>query len=199
MMSQTPENYSQKTLNPENWVDQYGDYLYCFALGRLCNPEEAENVVQETFLAALKAQTSFSGKSNERTWLIGILKHKIIDYLRRYYREKSIGDISNNEEIVNQFYHDNGRLKKSPSGWLPDPVELLEKKEFWNVFKNCQEKLPRAIRDAFTLKEIEQMKSKEICETLNITQSNYWVLLHRARFLLRQCLEENWFDNFSKD
>jgi len=75
----------------------------------------------------------------------------------------------------------------------------LEKKEFWEVFQKCQEKLPQTSSDAFTLKEVDKMSGKEICEILNITQANFWVLLHRARLQLRKCLEDNWFEPSKQD
>jgi len=194
-MSQVSENQTQKILNPEHWVDQYGDYLYHFALGRLRNPQDAENVVQETFLAAFQAKDSFSGKSAERTWLIGILKHKIIDHMRKSYRDKPVTDLQKNEEAINEFFDHKDIHKRQPSGWLPDPEELLEKKEFWQVFQKCKEELPETAGDAFTLREVERVDSKEICEILNITDSNLWVLLHRARMQLKECLEINWYEN----
>lgn len=192
------ENHSKKTLNPEHWVDQYGDYLYHFAIGRLRNHEDAENAVQEAFLSALNAMTNFAGRSSERTWLTSILKYKIIDHIRKRYRERPVIQEDENAPIENLFDH-KGSRKKMPSGWLPNPKELLEKKEFWEIFQQCQEKLPQTTNDAFTLKEIEKMEGKEICEILNITPSNFWVLLHRARLQLRECLEENWFDAPKKE
>ena len=193
-MSQAQTNQTQITLNPENWVDQYGNYLYHFALGRLRNTADAENVVQETFLAALKAKDRYAGKSTERTWLIGILKHKIIDHMRKSYREKPVTDLQKNEEAINEFFDHKDIPKRRSSGWLPDPEELLEKKEFWQVFQKCKEELPRSSSDAFTLREVERVDSKEICEILNITDSNLWVLLHRARLQLKVCLEINWYE-----
>ncbi len=181
-------------LNPETWVDQYGDYLYRFALGRLRNPNEAENAVQETFLAALKGINNFAGKATERTWLTGILKHKIIDTFRKKYREKPVTDLQNDEASIDHFFDHSHHLKKTPSNWNLNPKELLENKEFWQIFQQCQEKLPSTARDAFLLKEIEKMDGKKICKTLNISSANFWVLLHRARLHLRQCLEMNWFE-----
>lgn len=198
-MSQISENQKEKTLNPEQWVDKYGNYLYNFAIGRLRNNADAENIVQETFLAALKASANFAGKSTERTWLTGILKHKIIDHMRRGYKEKPATDLQNDQENINHFFDQKEQFKKKPSGWLPNPVELLEKKEFWEIYQSCADKLPQTTNEAFTLREVERMDSKEICDILNITPSNFWVLLHRARLQLRQCLEENWFDTKKKE
>jgi len=188
-MPEPSEQSSPRSLNPESWVDLYGNYLYHFARGRLRNTTDAENAVQETFLAALKAKDNFAGNSTERTWLTGILKHKIIDHMRKSYREKPVTDMQENTDAVNQFFDRTEHLKKQPSKWLPKPDELLEKKEFWKVFHKCSEKLPKTAGDAFLLREVEKMDSKDICKTLNITPSN-----HRARLFLRQCLEINWFE-----
>ncbi|HQP10024.1 MAG TPA: sigma-70 family RNA polymerase sigma factor [Candidatus Omnitrophota bacterium] len=194
-MANQPSQSSSGSLDPERWVDQHGNYLYHFALGRLRNITEAENAVQETFLAALKARYTFSGKSSERTWLTGILKHKIVDTLRKHYREKPVTDLQHNEEAIDQFFDHAGRSKKTLDAWVPQPDELLERKEFWSVFHKCSEKLPKTAGDAFLLREIEKIESKEICRILGISMSNLWVLLHRARLQLRDCLEINWFVN----
>lgn len=181
-------------LSPEDWVERYGNDLYRFALARLRHPRDAENAVSETFLAAMTAQSSFSGKSSERTWLIGILRHKIVDHMRKNYREKPVTDLQENEAAIDQFFDQKQQLKKIPSGWLPDPAELLKKQEFWKAFHECTKKLPLAARDAFILREIDCLDSRQICETLNITPSHLWVMLYRARLQLRQCLEINWFE-----
>ena len=180
-------------LDPELWVDQYGDYLYHFALSRLRNSTDAQNAVQETFLAGLKAKDKFAGKSTERTWLIGILKHKIIDIMRKNYKEKPVTNILKENEAIDQFFDNAQHMKEQPKDWNLNPKEVLEKKEFWKVFNRCQEKLSQTARDAFTLKEIDKLKGKEICKILNITPANFWILMHRARLQLRQCLEINWF------
>lgn len=180
--------------DPEEWVDRYGDFLYRFALGRLHNPQEAENAVQETFLAALDSRKNFAGKSSERTWFVSILKHKIIDQFRKNYREKPVTDLTDAEQEINSFFDQVGRPAKPPSDWELDPAQFLENKEFWETFRGCLQKLPQAIRDAFQLREVEKIDSKRVCRILNITPSNLWVMLYRARLQLRHCLEINWFE-----
>lgn len=196
--SKTPKNLQQKQksdlVDPAQWVDSYGNYLYRYALSRMRNPHEAENAVQETFLAALDARHQFSGRSTERTWLVGILKHKIIDQIRRTYREKPVSALQENEETVNSFFDYVGHPKKFPSQWTPEPKQLLENKEFWKTLRTCLQKLPRLNMDAFLLREIEDMQSDLICKILNITPSNLWVIMHRTRLQLRECLEANWFE-----
>lgn len=184
----------QQVLNPEQWVEKHGNYLFRFALGRMRNTDLAENAVQETFLAALKANKSFSGLSSERTWLIGILKHKIIDHFRKRYREVPVTDLQSDQDAVNSFFDKAEKPNKFPSNWLPNARELLEKNEFWEVLENCIKRLPKPTADAFSLREIDKMPTKEICKILGISSTNLWVMLHRSRLQLRGCLEENWFE-----
>ncbi len=193
-MTNLPKDGQQQTSNPEQWVDRYGDYLYRFALGRLRNPELAENYVQETFLAALKAKKTFAGNSSERTWLTSILKHKIIDHYRKTYKEKPVTDLQSEENTIDHFFDQTEHMKKEPGRWLSNPHHLLENSEFWKTFEQCLKKLPRSTADAFALREIDQYESKEICKILKVSTSNLWVMLYRARLQLRQCLETNWFE-----
>jgi RNA polymerase sigma-70 factor, ECF subfamily len=189
------DKIKQLGTRPEEWVDLYGDFLYRFAIGRLHNTNEAENAVQETFLAALTSRKRFIGNSTERTWLISILKHKIIDQFRKNYRERPVTDLTDVEEEINSFFDQIGHPTKPPSQWQFDPRQLLENKEFWQTFRDCLQKLPRAIRDAFQLREVEKLTSPEVCQILNIKPSNLWVMLYRARLQLRHCLEINWYEN----
>lgn len=181
-------------LFPDQWIDTHGNYLFNYALGQLRNQTEAENVVQETFLAAFKSKDSFAGNSSERTWLISILRNKIIDHIRAKYKEKAVTDIKNVEQSVDDFFDQANHLKKQPSQWDLNPKNLLEQKEFWQTFHQCLRKLPKAAADAFTLKELQKLDGKTICKIMNISQSNYWILLHRSRLQLRECLERNWFE-----
>ncbi len=194
-MEKNPQKTKNKMSSPEKWVDEHGNHLYRFALGRLRSPELAENAVQETFLAALQAKSKFAGKSSERTWLIGILKHKIIDYYRKKYREIPASDLQSEDQAINSFFDYTGHPNKFPSNWMPDPRELAGNHEFWEVFEGCLKKLPKATAEAFSLREVDKVESKEICKVLNITSTNLWVMLHRARLQLRECLERNWFEN----
>jgi len=186
---------SAKACNPEQWVELHGDYLYRFALGRLRNSELAENLVQETFLAALQSYQRFMGKSTERTWLVGILKHKMMDHFRRKYREISVTDLEADENAaINEFFDQTEHLKKQPANWQPLPRQLLENGEFWTALEQCLGKLSTSCAQAFSLREIDGLASKEVCKVLGIASTNLWVLLHRARLQLRQCLEIHWFE-----
>lgn len=184
--------------NPETWVDEYGDYLYGYALLRLRNRELAEEMVQETFLAALKACHNFAGQSSERTWLVGILKHKIVDHFRRASREHSVADLET-ESGEDGLFRRSGEWAGhwtpagTPKDWADDPGRLVEQKEFLEVLNRCLAELPPRLAAAFTLREIDGCSSIEICQVLNVSASNLWVMLHRARALLRRSLEVNWF------
>ena len=119
----------------------------------------------------------------------------IIDCIRNSYKEAPLTNIREDaEKDINAFFDEDNHHKKQPTDWSAKPHELIEKQEFQNVLHNCMENLPKPANDAFHLREIENLKSKEICNILNITKANFWVLLHRARLRLRKCLEINWFD-----
>jgi len=183
-------------IDPERWVETHGDALYRFALLRLRDPKAAEEIVQETFLAALQSRDRFLGQSSERSWLIGILKHKVIDHFRKNRRERPVDDIGSFEEEIEGLFDENGHWKRDETGpceWAADPALLLERKEFWSAMERCLSKLPGRMASAFSLREIDDIDSREVCETLAISASNLWVLLHRARLQLRKCLEVHFF------
>lgn len=186
---------NQAQANPQDWVDLYGDILFSYALKFILQPDVAQNLVQETFLAALKNQGSFEGKSSQKTWMIGILKNKITDHLRSKYKEVPASQlVADDADIASFFDSQSGHLAQEPKAWALNPTKLLENKEFWNAFNDCLNRLPEKTSQAFALREIESMDSQEICKVLGISSTNLWVLLHRARIQLRQCLETNWFE-----
>lgn len=184
--------------DPERWVDDHGDYLFRYALGRLRDPARAEDAVQETFLAALKAK-NFAGRSAEKSWLIGILKNKIFDYYRKAGRETSFTDLDfyadeESDRFVADGVGQGGWIHElGPMEWSSDPGSSLDNDLFWKTFHDCSGKLPKNVATVFTLREVDGVESKEICAMLNISESNLWVMLHRARMALRRCLETNWF------
>ena len=184
--------------DPERWLEVHGDYLFRYALVRLRHASKAEDAVQETFLAALKGGRSFAGRSAEKSWLVGILKNKISDYFRKASRETSFTDLEfYSREESDQFVAD-GLLKDTwietlgPREWS-NPGASLDSAVFWMIFRDCSSQLPRNVSTVFTLREVDGIESREICALLNISESNLWVMLHRARMALRRCLEMNWF------
>jgi RNA polymerase sigma-70 factor, ECF subfamily len=178
--------------DPEVWVDLYGDYLYRFALSRIQDPTTAEDLVQETFLAALQARHGFQGRSSPRSWLTGILKHKIVDYFRKHGREQPTEDIELEKNRIDALFHGNGSWRVAPSRWTLNPKRLYDQKEFLDIFYRCLAKLPKRLARAFTLREIDGMSTEEIRKVMDISATNSWVILYRARMALRTCLEKRW-------
>lgn len=189
----SPQGIDAPKVDPGCWVDEHGDCLYRFALLRVRKPELAEDLVQDTLLAAVKAADNFTGRSSERSWLVGILKHKIVDHFRKQGRETPFTDM--------EFLHDEMSHKFEDGFWNHDigPKDWQESEvvtysgEFWQTMRRCMEKLPSRVASAFLMREMDDADTREICETLDISQSNLWVMLHRARMALRECLEVNWF------
>jgi RNA polymerase sigma-70 factor (ECF subfamily) len=187
-------------LNPEKWVDLHGDILFRFAMMRVGNPETASELVQETFLAALKSSSQFKGKSSERTWLIGILKFKILDHFRGNQKSKTEVSLQSHPgEEIDRFFQKSGPWKDHPQSWGQLPSKTLENKELLAVFQRCVRELPDRLRQIFTLREIDQIKSDEVCNVFQISPTNLVVMMHRARLRLRKCLEVKWFGTPGKE
>jgi RNA polymerase sigma-70 factor (ECF subfamily) len=185
---------SANTPQPEMWVEQYSDFLYRYAYSRVNDKVTAEDLVQETFLSALKGYERFDGKSSERTWFVSILKHKIIDFYRKKSRTaKYFQEPDPDESATN--YDENGywKMENAPADWGSQPEEALHQNEFILILRECIKALPKKIAAVFTLREMEGIESNDVCKELDITSSNLWVMLHRARNQLRTCLELNWF------
>lgn len=178
--------------DPDRWVDEHGDALFRYAILRLRDQELAEEVVQETFLEALRVRESFAGRSTERTWLVGILRHKILDHFRRRGRRREESNLDAYERPDGSTFDGRGHWKAFPADW-DQPGRDIERGEFWAVFGRCLSDVPRGLADAFFLRELDGLDSPSICETLKITPANLWARLHRARTLLRRCLETRWF------
>ena len=180
-------------LNPSLWVDRYGDYLFRYAMLRVRDRSAAEDLVQETFLAALKGKETFSGGSSEATWLVGILKHKIADRFRHLAHEVPLEEDDLREQAGPSAFDGSGHWTSGPTEWGGDPANLYREKRFLDQFTECLAGLSPNHANAFTLREIEGADAGEICKILNITETNLWVILHRARMQLRRCLEIRWF------
>jgi RNA polymerase sigma-70 factor (TIGR02943 family) len=174
---------------PADWIDRHGDALYGFALLQLGDPEAAEERVQETLLAALEARDSFRGQSSERTWLIGILKHKICDHFRRRARQPGPEGSDPNAAAFDR----KGKWVHGPKPWSEPPQASAARAEFWAAFRRCLEAMPPRLHDAFCLRELHGLATDGICSVLDVTPNHLWTLLHRARASLRRCLEQHWF------
>jgi len=176
-------------------IERERAYLLRYARLQLRDPAQAEDAVQETLLAALEGAARFAGKSSLRTWLTGILKHKIIDHLRRSGREQPLAgadDDRSEAEIVDALFVKDGHWREFPAQW-GNPDAALENSRFWAAFELCTQRLPARTARVFMMREIMDMSTEEICKELEITATNCWVMLHRARLTLRECLELQWF------
>lgn len=187
-------NYGQPS-KPEQWIEKYGYLLSRIALSRVTDPEQARDLVQETLLAALQARKRFAERSTEKTWLVGILIHKILDYYRTKQRERQHMSSTQPSRLPDR---DGLMIEASdwPSyegraeHWSSDAGNLLERKEFWKVLNCSLSTLPPRTAKAFLLREVEELSAEEICRILKITPGNLWVILHRAKKHLRHCLEQ---------
>lgn len=185
-----PNNSSAKEITSK-WVEEYTDILYSWAYHKTSNKEVAEDLVQETFLAAYNSFNRFKGDSSPKTWLISILNNKINDHYRAEYK-KPIQQF----EIFDQLFDDKGHWTKdgAPKHWSDtEDKHLLDDYAFKKVLQECLERLPQGWFSAINLKFLEEKKGKEICQELGITDTNFWQILHRAKLQLRKCLEFNWF------
>ncbi len=179
-------------LDPERWLDEHGDVLFRFALARVRERAVAEDLVQETLLAALRARSRFAGRAAERTWLIAILKNKVIDHFRKHAREQSLDALEDPDELINAQFEADGHWHTPPDAWA-NPMAAFENEEFWRRMRECLDGLPERQAQAFSLCEFDGLEGPEACKVLGVSPSNLWVLLHRARMRLRQCLETGWF------
>ncbi|RYH72545.1 sigma-70 family RNA polymerase sigma factor [Flavobacteriaceae bacterium 144Ye] len=177
-------------LNPDNWIDNYSDYLFNYTISRVNDREMAKDLVQDTFFAALKSMKNFKGDANERTWLIAILKRKIIDHYRKINSKKGQAE-------VRMSYNSD----EAEGDWLEERVsdpfdktaeDKLENEELGDAIYSCLGKLPEKQANVFKMKTVEGLDTETICNELNITASNLWVIIHRARNAMAECLEENW-------
>lgn len=179
--------------DPATWVDRYANDLYQYALFRVQQPTVAEDLVQETFLAAFRSRKSFQGLSSEKTWLIGILKNKVIDYFRKRDREIPTEHIEHTADTLADQFDEKGHWKVGPAKWSVNPGKVYEQQEFMTVMQKCLSDMPERLSRVFVLREMEDFDTDQICKDMGISASNTWVMLHRARASLRNCLEVNWF------
>jgi RNA polymerase sigma-70 factor (ECF subfamily) len=167
-------------------------YLLRYARLQLRDRHAAEDAVQETLVAALAAQAGFAGRSNLRTWLTGILKHKIVDAIRRAAREATLLPPEPDAAEFDALFDARGHWADAPSTWA-DPDASLEQKQFLAALQACLDQLPAKTAQAFMMREHLGLDTPEICKELSVTPTHCWVLLYRARMALRRCLEDGWF------
>ena len=184
------------TLNPTKWVSLYADYLLRYAMFRLNDEAQCEDLVQETFLSALKAKDNFKGNSSEKTWLTSILKNKIIDE----YRKKNKQVLDTDEDLIYSNFFE--RADEDSAGWkattLPQlwdnsTLDNMNTREYHKILHECIRKLNDKHIAILQEKYFEESSSDKICKDFNISKSNYWTTMHRINLTLRNCLELTWF------
>lgn len=173
-----------------SWVRTYTKDLFAYAMGRVQQKEVAEDIVQETFLSAHKSFDNYKSKSSVKTWLFSILKHKVADYYRRKYK----AGVEISTGIIEDFFDENDRWKPEhrPKEW-PDEKDLVDDPEFSKALSECFKSLPEKWSSAIRLKYLEEHDADGICNQLEISKSNFWQIIHRAKLSLRNCLELKWF------
>jgi RNA polymerase sigma-70 factor (ECF subfamily) len=183
---------AKETLHPETWVDRYSDYLYNYTIVRVNDHEVAQDIISETFLAGLKSKNNFKGEATERTWLISILKRKIIDHYRKINSKKGKAEVRINYNDVD-----------NEGDWLEEQVEdfsdknaheIMENEELGLAILECLDSINEKQATIFKMKTIDGIDTETICNEYNITASNLWVIIHRARKALGDCLKTNWFN-----
>lgn len=175
------------------WVNDYADYLFGRAIAKTSNEQLAEDLVQDTFLAALEAFDKFRQESTVKTWLTAILNHKIADYFRKV---NSKANFANTKSIeYSQFFdsNDNWKIEERPREWLMNEEKLFDNPQFLHIYQSCLQQLPTQWSAILLAKFIEEKNSKKICQEMNISTTNYWQIIHRAKIKMRQCLQKNWF------
>ena len=168
------------------WVDSYGDVLYAFAVSRLRDRNLAEEAVQETFLSALKSIDQYRNTGSEGAWLMGILKRKVIDQARAQAKQPAALE---NDQVVATLFDKRGNWSKAAKANSAMRLDSIERDEFKIVFEDCLKKLPPTQSATFWLREVQQESADEVCKVLDISTSNLWVLMHRARLALAECMK----------
>lgn len=167
--------------------------LLRFARAQLRNDAWAEDAVSDTLLAALEKPQAFAGQSQLKTWLVGILKHKLVDQLRRHAREATVLSRDDEADLDDALFDETGHWREAPCDW-GDPEHHLGQRQFLEVLELCVTRLPATQGRVFMMREWLELDSDEICKELAISPTNLWVLLHRARLRLRDCLQQSWFN-----
>ncbi len=194
MTTDTPDR-PDSSPPPDQWVDLFGNYMYRFALSRIAEPETAQDLVQEALVAAIQSYGRFQGKSSVKTWLIAILKRKIVDHYRRRSNRQATDDVESLANSMDKVFNDTGHWRVRPNEWVTNPSSAYEQHEFMDVLYQCLSNIPQRLAEIFMLREFDEMSTAEICKQLSISESNSWVMLYRARMHLRSCLESNWLND----
>jgi RNA polymerase sigma-70 factor (TIGR02943 family) len=182
-------------IDSELWVEKYGDMMYRFTLVRVKDQDAAEEVVQQTLIAALQAQKSFQGRSTEKSWLFGILKHKIMDHFRAAKKFQTYDLAPDDDSDPYEKAFDQSKHWKIPvQNWNMDPEKAAQNGQLVDALSHCLDKLSDKYRRIFVMREVDGVSSEEICKEFQVQPTNLWVMLHRVRNQLKKCLETQWFN-----
>jgi len=177
----------------ENELNAMRSTLMRFAVLQLRDEQSAEDVVQDTLLAAFESRERYAGRSGLRTWVVAILKNKIVDRIRQRSREAPLAEAGDSEaEDFDALFAADGHWREAPTSW-GDPERSFEQGRFYDVLELCMKHLPENLSRVFLMREVLEMETEEICKELAISSSNCWVVLYRARMRLRECLQLRWF------
>ncbi len=186
---------NKQNINPATWVENYGDALYNYAAFRVNDTMTAQDLVQDTFVSAIKAAENFRGDSSEKTWLFSILKRKIIDFYRKSSTKNEINESQYELPFkTSGFFEGHWNTSRAPAEWRFTSDGRLNQTEFQAVMEYCLSLLPDKWKAVFVMRVVEEMESDEVCKEMNCSSSNLWVILHRARLKLRECIENEWIN-----
>jgi RNA polymerase sigma-70 factor (ECF subfamily) len=174
-----------------DWLAEHGDALYAYAITRVANPQIAEELVQETFLGAIKNAHQFTGDSSPQTWLIGILRNKLVDHYRRKLRQPQIANVSQSNRTADSIESQPSSRCRRSDDWS-DPCNNVQETELQTLLQQCIEKLPDLIRQAFEFRFVDEMEHEEVCKLQAISRNNLAARMYRARTFLRECLNRHW-------
>ncbi len=180
----------------KSWNERYRNELLTWAFHKTNDLPTAEDIVQETFVAALQSYQNFEGRSHPKTWLFSILKNKIMDHFRKKYKMDMVHEPKSEAINTDQFFNQNKSWisEKAPNQWAGEQTEPLDDEHFRGVLDLCMGRLPALWATALQLKYLDERKGPAICEELGISQANFWQILHRAKLQLRDCLTNEWFN-----
>ena len=176
--------------DPSKWVEKHGDVLFAFAVSKLKNRDSAEEAVQETFVGALKNLRLANREGSEGAWLMGILKNKVVDRIRENARSGL--SLEGEDNVVETLFDERGNWSSSARNSASLTLDSIEQEEFREILAHCLKGLPTNQSSAFILREIQERNSVDVCKELDVSSTNLWVLMHRARLRLAECIKSRW-------
>ncbi len=185
----------QSESDPSKWLDLYGNFLFRNAVIRVRNKAIAEDLVQDTLVSAIQAFGNFEGRASVKTWLLSILKNKAIDHLRKSNREEQFDPDGEDCDEEKRNFSRFGLWRRFLSKWQDNPEDVALQKGFLVQLEGCMQELPERLRRVFVLKTFDELSTEEVCKVLGVSATNIWVILHRARLRLRECIDKNWYQS----